>query len=136
MYRFLIVKIVRYIFLRGQRFPRNIHNCSTLCFSGFGRLTICFSVVVLCLIICFYCIVLYSISCVWYGILIARNLDLSIWDLIGPLKLIFESDINRSTHTYILTTCMVHRNINSLTLKNKPPGKNRLKGRKPCGGCP
>ena len=52
-----------------------------------------------------------SIYCVLYGILDARNIDLPLLDLLGPLKLIFESDISCSTCTYLLTMCMLHRHI-------------------------
>ena len=37
------------------------------------------------------------ISFVLYGILDTRNLDLSLQDLLGPLKFIVESDISCST---------------------------------------
>ena len=62
-----------------------------------------------------------SVSCVLYGILETRNLDLSLRDLLGPLRLIIESDISCSNFTFPLTMCMVHIHINLLTLKQKTP---------------
>ena len=77
-----------------------------------------------------------SVSYALYGILATRNIYLSLWDLLSPLKLIFESDIKFSTCTYPLTTCMVQRYIHSLTLTPSTPWKSILKGTKPCGGGP
>ena len=43
-----------------------------------------------CSALCFSWIVFRSLSCVLYGILDTQNLDLSLWDLLGTLKLIIE----------------------------------------------
>ena len=111
-------------------------RCSMICFYGFEQSMLCFSGVVFrSTIFCSY-VELRSVSCVLYGILDTRNLNLSLQDLLDPLKLIIESAINRSTCTYTLTMCMVHRHIHSLTLTHKTPCKNLLKGRNPCGVCP
>ena len=77
-----------------------------------------------------------SISCASYRILDTRNLDLSLRDLLGPLKLIIESDISCSTWTSPLTMCMVHIHIHPLTLTNKTTREKLIKGKKPCGGRP
>ena len=77
-----------------------------------------------------------SVFCVFYGILDTRNLYLSLQDLLGPLKLIIESDISCSTCNYTLSMWMLHIHIHKLTLTQKTSRKNILKVQKPCGGFP
>ena len=77
-----------------------------------------------------------SISCVLYGILDTQDINLSLWYLIGPLKLIIESDISFSNFTSPLTMRMIHIHIHSLTLTHKTPWKNLVKGQKLCGFFP
>ena len=125
---------MRDLFIQEQRCPWNSHNCSTLCFSWLVRLTLFFSGALLRSMLWFYCVLLGSVSCVLYGILDTRNIDLSFWDLLVPLMLIVEPDINCITFSSTLITYMLHMHINSLTLTHKAPQKNLLKGRKPRGG--
>ena len=77
-----------------------------------------------------------SVFCVFYGILDTRNLYLSLQDLLGPLKLIIESDISCSTCTFNLTMLVVHRHIHSLTLTRKTPLEKKSKDENYFWGCP
>ena len=77
-----------------------------------------------------------SVSCILHGILDKHNIDLSLQNLPGPIKLIIKSDISCWSCTYPLTIFMVQRHIRTLTLTHKTPRKNLLTGRKTCGSCP
>ena len=80
---------------------------------------------------------LFFMHCIKFRILcLIRNIDLSLWYLSVSLKFMIESDVNFSTFAYPLTTCMVHRHIHSLILKQNMPWGKLLKGQKPCGEFP